>query len=196
MLTPDESLFIHTVADIQDRAVKGTFYDFVRATALLRQMFFDGSKSLLQKANHRHKLKLTYSVSYKDETFENSGYNENTFLEWRIIHGHKFIITDNELFKVAVLIFHGQHFNVKDIIKYTSHVIGGIHLGSTKDDKERLFQLFQYSFLKPKNDFESAMQNPLMHSLFSIILICVNGFLPLVAAIKAHTDAGGVSPQS
>ncbi len=59
----DEALFIRTLNDLHKSINSDDEYEVLRASALIRQLFLDGSNSLFDRVNRTHRTKLLFEIA-------------------------------------------------------------------------------------------------------------------------------------
>lgn len=189
----DEELFLATLDDIRERLKKGTNYDLIRATALLRQLFFDGSISLLDIVNKPHKLKIQFEVNSDKATLK--PLLPNFRIYWYMIgvrNGElKSLLINREKFlKIGVLYYKGFSYNVSEIIKNTANIEGGVHRSNPSNPKERVFREVQRRLLGLPSTLDQIA--PVQNIIDSICKVSLKAFAQLEEIIKEHTSTGGV----
>lgn len=142
-----DNLFLRSLDDLHLSINSGDEYEVLRAAGILRQLFLDGSASLVDKVNRNHKLQLRFRVnkpsfscvadvpkpdvwSAVDSIDPRRSLNLNTATD----------LKRDAFLRLCLGRVQGQDYLVVDIIKFTANVAGGIHAGSPKDAKEKALE--------------------------------------------------------
>ena len=138
----DELLFVRTLDDLHKSINSKDEYEVLRASALIRQLFLDGGKSLVDKIIRKYQHKLEFEVI--DHTPPDIGID---FLIWAVIDGidpkssppHLPLVRKkrDSFFNMIVAIVDGHRYSISEIVKFVANVMGGVHSGSLKDEKDK-----------------------------------------------------------
>lgn len=146
-------LFIRTIDDLHRSINSNDEYEVLRASALIRQLFLDGDKSLVDRISRNYRHKLEFEVV--EHTPPNiPGLNFNI---WAVVDGidpratppHFLRVKKKRdgFFSMIVAIVDGHEYSVREIVKFVANVMGGVHSGSLRDEKEtNLEQLKELRF--------------------------------------------------
>lgn len=174
----DKELFVRTIEDLHRSINSNDEYEVLRASALIRQLFFDGSKSLVDKVNRQHKHKFEFEVI--EHTPPNiSGLNFNI---WAVIDGIDPRVTPLHLprvkknrdsfFGMTVAIIDGHEYSIKDLVRFVANVMGGVHLGHIENEKhanlDRLKELYIFSDVNLALLFIRSIGRIILESLKSL----------------------------
>jgi hypothetical protein len=142
-MEPDR-LFLEVMADLDARAAAPDEYGMLKAAALLRQLFLDGGKSLVDVVNRERRVKLTFTV------LENEAYVQMLLDDGAVFYsvedgidpatgafGIRKDLTRNQFLKLRVMVVSGHTVSVHDLIDQLAHVGGGVHAGTPQSDKEK-----------------------------------------------------------
>ena len=174
--------FVQTLDDIRSRLKVGDSYNLIRIAGLLRQLFFDG-ESLIDAVNKDYKMKLEFLVNSNENNFDSNieGMEIIDSVSWRFIYPlfpqYSKKVSKNQLVKLVVLQKGTHDFSVKQLIKYTANLEGGIHFGRIDKKDESAF--------KDMNDFLVNGRNLKWDCLKSITEVVIMGLDPLKKRIKS-----------
>ncbi|MEX0754005.1 MAG: hypothetical protein WD556_02665 [Actinomycetota bacterium] len=88
----------------------------------------------------------------------------------------------DQLLHERVMIYKGEDVTVADLIRHVAHVVGGVHAGVPKTDREsKLDEL--------ADQFVIQDMNPAVRSLRSIVMVVIEALRPLRAAITGERSA-------
>jgi len=122
-----EQLFLETLSDLRDHINTGSEYKLKRASGLLRQLLVD-TATLLAQANRRHRLKIRFPVGTLSPinphpgSFVMRGFGPSAC-------GKLVQATLDQFLGCHCLAANGGVFSVRDIIKVTAEIRGGVHAG-------------------------------------------------------------------
>lgn len=188
-MTTQEKVLLNIISDLSERFDRHTEYDLLKASGLIRQLVID-KNPVLEQVNKSYKFKIVYRVQKRIKMPAESVQEDGTV--WKALYGMTFIspkdddsnfelLKKDEFFKYELLFYSGESFTVLDIIKICANKYGGIHYDEDKDLKESLIDITHRSFTF--NDSSSVL-----HSMYSIIEICVEAWKPLILAIKSNYE--------
>jgi hypothetical protein len=179
-----ENFFICSMIDLQNR-MDGNIYDTIRASGILRQLLMDSSP-LLSQANQRHKLKIVFEL--RDNSSELSKNHEQLWVRPIPVHDNDPVIKlDKEKFlQYPICIYKHHTYRIRDLIDYFCHILGGIHSGKPREEKEETFTKIHKAFFPIIQEWPSI-------SMKFIIQIVIKGLTPLINEIQnnRHTPTGG-----
>jgi len=176
-----ERFFIETVIDIIQKLNSGKQYDIIKASGLLRQMLLD-KEPLVFIINRKFKVKLEFEVvEYRDKLPIDDGRTE---LHARFLNpnfpGAKTTKTSlKEFLSIKCLEYESTEITIKEIIKYCSHIKGGIHTGKPEDD----IDITLISLDKMIKILEEESSIVLLKGIIQIVL---NGLKPLIKEISKN----------
>jgi hypothetical protein len=191
-MTDLEKLFVNTTVDLKERQEKGTEYDLIRASGLLRQLLFDGSP-LVDQVNKDYRLKIRFktqknNIDFSKKTMWN-GVEAETIIGVRWIkpnhNDEEYLsyLTITDFLKYPVIYFADQDFTVLDILKLCAHFYGGIHHDKVKK-REQIYLDWANKTVAYGDGLNCAVE-----SIKSIIEIVIEGLTPLIDKIKKKTFA-------
>jgi len=142
-----EQLFLRTISDLGNKISSNDPYEILGASALIRKLFLDDYK-LFDQVNREYKIKLIFHVclpipdppgSPKPFLFSiQDGLDPDTALRpGRLVSQ----LTRDSFFKVVVLIIGSKEYTIKDVILFEANVMGGVHVGTPKSEKEKILKM-------------------------------------------------------
>ncbi len=132
-------IFLNTLDELRyrNRINHYSEYDLLRSSALIRQLFLDGGKSLTDLVNKSYGVKLKFRViaAVNDE-------REGNFLYQNIypINDKYIELKQQDFLKITIIKVNNYEYSILETIKHACHVLGGVHLGKATDKKEELFK--------------------------------------------------------
>lgn len=141
-----EILFLRTLDDLEDRIKSHDPYEILGISALIRKLLLD-SYPLVDQVNRNYKLKICFETVYSGsdqlEWMEKMGMHP---LLWIIPDGldvappelPRNIINRQRFLSTTVLAVRGKRYSIRDIVLFEANVMGGVHAGSPKDEKQRV----------------------------------------------------------
>jgi hypothetical protein len=130
----DDALFLRTIEDLSKKVNLGDQYDWLRASALVRQLLIDGHP-LVDRVNHDPRLKLAFDVP------DSSGAVDEHTLVFMAGDGLLGVqprrTVDRDGFLATRLIcVKGRWFTVHEIVDTVAHAVGGVHKGDPRGDSQ------------------------------------------------------------
>lgn len=182
MITDTEQLFIHTLDDLGDRGASGDAYVVLGASALLRKLLLD-SHPLIDQVNRAHQVKITFEIgknlvpaNVSESTLcfaVQDNLDPNTAAPWV---GRTTVSRDG--FLSTTVLFAGAHsYSVKDMILFEAHIMGGVHAGTPKEDKEKALS-------EIANRFQFGGARLSLRQLRAIIRVTLSALKPLREAVE------------
>ncbi len=140
-----ESLFVNTLRDLAARIADADEYSILGASALIRKLLIDGSP-LVDQVNQGYRLKLAFEIS--DSKPSIPGVPEPTF--WSVQDGldpetsrpgkPRKVVNRDQLLSAVLAVVDGRAYTLREIVLFEANVMGGVHAGSPKEEKERVLQ--------------------------------------------------------
>jgi hypothetical protein len=173
-----ERLFLATLADISEKLAHGTWYDLVKAAALLRQLLLDDTP-LVHRVNRNIRKPISFIVTdyvtlpplTPDHHWQNldpSGFPGARTLT----------INLGKLLAAPCLTTNGVTASVKDLIKACANAKGGVHLGRAETSEEQ-------AVLDWDEAVRAIGQEPSGLAIAGLCRVVLHGVRPLVGAIMA-----------
>ena len=142
-MTHIESLFLSSLADLTKRITDSEEYNILEISALVRKLLIDGAP-LVEQVNQEFRLKLMFEIS--DSRPSLPGEPEPTF--WSVQDGlnpetsrpgkPKKLVTRDQPLVSVLAIAGGKAHTLRDIVLFEANVMGGVHAGSPKEEKEKV----------------------------------------------------------
>ncbi len=126
----DDELFLRTVADLSKKVNLGTAYDWLRASALVRQLLLDGHPL-------GDRVKKSYGFKFQFEVPDVSGSVDDHTLFFMaadsLLGAMPKRTVNKDGFLAAPLIYvKPKWFTVHEIVDTVAHALGGVHLSAPK----------------------------------------------------------------
>jgi len=141
-----EQLFVNTLVDLENRINSSDPYEILGASALLRKLFLDDFP-LVDQVNRKYKLKISFviglNLDYQDDipkpifTSIQDAFDPDSVSP---VYPRKTVNRD-QLFKAVLSTINGQEYSLKDIVLFEANVMGGVHAGTPKSEKENVLKL-------------------------------------------------------
>jgi hypothetical protein len=177
-----ERLFLNTTRDLRDRVASQDPYVVLGASGLLRKLLLDDAP-LIDQVNRERRLKVRFEVGESGlppglpEPVVYSvqdGIDPDTappFVTRRTV-------TRDQLLGYVLAKVAGRSYSLREIVLFEAHVMGGVHAGTPKDDKERaLNEIF--------NHVAVGGHRASLRQLQAIGRVVLKGLEPLRQAIEA-----------
>ena len=144
-MTTTDSLFLNTLTDLATRAADSDEYTVLGASALIRKLLIDSSP-LVDQVNRKHRFKLTFEIS-----------ESNPFIEgvpppalWSVQDGldpetsrpgkPRIKVNRDGLLSTVLAVVDGKSFTLREVVLFEANIMGGVHAGSAKEEKEKVLQ--------------------------------------------------------
>jgi hypothetical protein len=146
-VTDNEELFLNILGELKERLKKGTAYDLIRASAILRQLMVDGSSSLHVAINRNYKEKVRFEVKKWEPTTASKGKLQmQTVLPSNSCETEKINLDD--FLKRKCLYYNEHTYTVKNIIQIVANIKGGVHSGTPKFPAEQALEHPEFKMLQ------------------------------------------------
>lgn len=142
-MTDAEQLFLRTLQDLRTRESSMDPYGILGASGLLRKLLLD-DYPLVDQVNRNHRIKMLFEIGEKiiapdvDSSIVfysvQDGIDPNTappFIGRAKVDRDSFLST-------ILLVIESQTYTVRDIILFEANVMGGVHAGSPKAEKQNV----------------------------------------------------------
>jgi len=136
----DERLFLKVVADLDKRTLSEDDYQILGISLLLRQLFLDGSDSLIDRVNRKYRLKFTFEV-VPPEAIDPNLLTVTTYWMQDEIDPYAgraarptTALNRNQFLAATVGLIRGIPVTIKDVILYEAHSVGGVHRSAPKGE--------------------------------------------------------------
>jgi hypothetical protein len=145
-VTHVEELFVKSLEDLANKIASGDGYETLRASLILRQLLLD-DYPLVDQVNRERRLRLRFEVgvdAHGERVRQIPGVlfwsTQDTFDPDVPPLGNnltRLVCTRAQFLSRPVLLTDGRTYSVADIISFEANVMGGVHAGSAKEDKDR-----------------------------------------------------------
>jgi hypothetical protein len=175
-----EALLIRSVGEVNNASASHDWYVLLKSSAPLRLLLLDG---LIQRANQRHKIKVTFRVAYDSDPIP-----INDASVWYSVapHGrrseHTAMIGLDAFLRKEVFQSPGSAISVRDVIRAAANADGGVHYGKPRTPEEELLLILDRGSLRMGQTASRSL-------LREICQVCVEALTPLVKAIQ-QADSG------
>ncbi len=130
----DDELFLRTIDDLSKKINLGTPYDWLRGSALVRQLLIDGYP-LVDRVNHDPRLTLVFDVP--DASGAVDEHTLALLAGDALLGVHPRRTVDRKGFLATPLIYvKGRWYTVHEIVDTVAHALGGVHKGDPKGDSQ------------------------------------------------------------
>jgi hypothetical protein len=181
-------LFINTLDELAQRTVMGApEYDVLMSAGLLRKLLLDGGNSLMDQVNRERRLQLTFAICVSSE-FERA-LRAMTPTAWSLGDGldPQTTAVDAEVEHVkrdrflarTVMIANGVEYSVHDVIKTAANVVGAVHAGEGRSERDRLLA-------EMNRQLSVGGMGAVVQALPAISRVTLQGLEPLRRAVEAH----------
>lgn len=174
-------LFIKTIEDIEKKMKSRDGYEILMISGLLRKLLLDDNP-LMHQVNQSRKLKISFIINDRqppagDKSLVFWSIEDGFDPDTSVPHLTKLVeVNKDQLLKRQIMIINGQIIMVLDLIKFLSHVQGGIHAGEPTNSKE--------TTLKEVQKYLGIGGLPAgIRSILSISRVVLKGLKPLKIAI-------------
>jgi hypothetical protein len=176
------ALYINTIEDLRRKASVGDDYSMLRASAMLRQLFLDGTP-LVHQLNQQYKVKLRFPVcgrAHRDIVLEDAPI---VYSALGGIHSSGSMgrsveqLTLDQFLATPVLKLGPQVLSLKDLIRISANVLGGVHSGDPQTPEDNALAEFGKAVSVWGLAIEAAQLKP-------IILVALDGLQPLTDAVS------------
>jgi hypothetical protein len=144
MLTQEEQLYQKTLDDLNNRINSQDPYEILGVSALIRKLFLD-DHSLVNQVNREHKLKFVFNVCLPTIPLESpdikvfsiqDGLDPDTSRPGKAVSQ----LGRDQFFRTIVLVINGKKYTIKDVVLFEANIMGGVHAGSPKSEKEKILK--------------------------------------------------------
>jgi hypothetical protein len=142
---PIETLFLNTLKDLTERIADHDEYTILGASALIRKLLIEGD-SLVDQVNRKYRLKINFEISDSNPSIP--GIPEPTF--WSVQDGldpstsrpgkTQRVVKRDQLLSTVLTVVEGRAYSLREIVLFEANVMGGVHAGSAKEEKEEVLQ--------------------------------------------------------
>lgn len=182
-----EILFLRTLEDMENKLSSRDAYELLGLAALLRKLLFD-ENSLLDVANRPYRQKITFVVG-NDRAPEpkrlttGSFWSQQDSLDPNTAPPHitPIALSRRNFANKVILVTKDNEHTIKEVIRYVAHVVGAVHVGKPKGNKEaELQKLDQLNNL--------GGHSMVVRQLMSISRVVLNSLKPVRDCILADVN--------
>lgn len=140
-----EELFLKTLKDLERKVESHDPYEILGASALIRKLLLD-SAPLVDQVNQKYRMKICFELgsglrwpkSVPEPSFLSvqDGIDPDT---GRPGTPRRLVVRD-EFLKTPVLLSEGCRYSIRDIVLFEANVMGGVHAGTPKNEKEEAIE--------------------------------------------------------
>ena len=180
-----EVLFMETLKELEARVSAQDPYMILGASALIRKLLLDDFP-LVDQVNRQYRLKLTFEVTeppnFPPGLPEPMFYSVQDAIDPETVRPGKAKKTVNrdQLLSYVLAKVDGRPYTLREIVLFEANVMGGVHAGSPKEDKDRL--LHEINKMVAIGGYRSSLRQ-----LQAIGRVIIKGLAPLRNAIE-QTD--------
>jgi hypothetical protein len=182
-------LFLGTLADLETKSQSNDPYEVLGISALLRKLLLD-SHPMIDQVNKGHRLTIRLTIADPDTPYRRAVLTHNPRFftvadgidpEVGFPNSQIVSVTRDRFLSTPVLFVQGHDYSIRDVILFAAHVMGGVHAGSPKTEKDRTLTVIEQRYLI--GGLPVALRQ-----LRSIAKIVSLGLAPLRAAIAADIE--------
>ena len=151
-MSEKEILFLETYKDIEERLNEEKPYEILHISALVRKLFFDGFP-LVDQVNRSYKEKILFEITktqlYSPGLPAPTYFSVQDGLDPATARPGKQVlqVKRDEFFKTPILLVNGKEYSIREIILFEANIMGGVHAGFTKTDKEKTLKQIDNLFV-------------------------------------------------
>jgi hypothetical protein len=183
------TFLLETLRDIESKLHAQTAYGITRAAGLLRQLLLD-AEPLAHKVNRDLRLAIRFPPGIHGLEIPEAAFRQGSML-WLSpdiphLSDKRSDITLDDFLAQPVLIKDGRAIaSVGDLIKYCSHVKGGVHFGVASKDPEAQLEVFDEAGIM-------FGDSPSILATAAVCRVAVAALMPLVfACFERYGEAQG-----
>lgn len=138
-----EQLFTRTLQHLHKAINSSDEYEVLRGSALIRQLFLDGGISVFDQVNRHYRKKIEFEiVDHNPPTIGGVDFDiwcvvDGIDPQVAPLHMPRVKLKRDDFLTQIIAIVDGNKYSIKDLIKYVANVMGGVHSGNAKDEREK-----------------------------------------------------------
>lgn len=182
MIDP-ETLFLRTLADIEERLGMEDPYEILLIAGLIRKLFLD-DHPLVDRVNSKHRVKLSFEVTagvgdYPDFLPTPTLWSAQDGLDPEVMPPgmKREALGRDAFFSTVVARVSAHQFSVREIVLFEANVVGAVHAGAPKKEKEQA--LYEIDCVLSVGGYASSLRQ-----LRSIARVIVRALEPLRARVQ------------
>jgi len=175
-------LFIASLADLEQCVAVGDDYAMLRAAAVLRRLLMDESP-LIHQVNRNHRLKILFPVcgrKYAEAVIQMGpvfysalgGIHSSGSMSQQLEQ-----LPLDDFLSAKILKLGDQVLTVRDLVSISANVLGGVHKGQARTEKEQAVESFNKQVLAFGHPISAAQMKP-------VVLVALEGMAPLARAVQ------------
>lgn len=183
MLTQQERLYLKTLDDLNSRISSHDPYEILGASLLIRKLFLD-DHPLVDQVNREHKLKFVFNVCLLTPLppglAEPAVYTIQDGLDPDTCRPGKPTsqLGRDQFFRIVVLFRNGIKYTIKDTVLFEANIMGGVHAGTAKSEKEKILKILN-------EEFSIGGYSTSLRQLQAIGRIVIKALAPLTQRVKS-----------
>jgi hypothetical protein len=135
-------LFIRTLDDLERRIAEQDPYEILGGSALVRKLFLD-DHPLVDQVNCQFRRKIVFEVGKVPELpahLKPDFYSIQDGLDPDSSHSPhaRATLTRDQFLKMIVMTIGSRDYSLREVILFEANVMGGVHAGTPKEDKEKV----------------------------------------------------------
>ena len=176
-----ETLFLRTLDDIESRMSQTDPYEILLIAGLIRKLFLD-DHPLVDRVNKSHRIKLLFESTETGDPRQEAtppsfwtvqdGIDPDTALPFK----KRQSLTRDQFFQLLVTIVDGHGYTIREIVLFEANVVGAVHAGSPKTDKESALHKIDTNI--SVGGYASSLRQ-----LLAIARVCLKTLAPLRKAV-------------
>lgn len=136
-----ESLFLETLRDLEARLASRDDYDVLGISALIRKLLIDASP-LVDQVNRSYRFRILFEVTQpaipvtRPSTVLISMQDAIDPESFPSVFSRRTVNRD-QLLEYPLVVVRGHIYTLREIVLFEANVMGGVHAGTPKAEKER-----------------------------------------------------------
>jgi len=134
------ALFMATLADIETRLTLKDPYEVLIISALLRKLLID-EHPLLNQVNSSYRIRVSFEILPPNDALVQSAdfyiLADGLDPETANRPAKSATLSRDQFLKAIVLARAGKRYTIRDLIKFEANIMGGVHAGSPRTEKEK-----------------------------------------------------------
>jgi hypothetical protein len=182
-----DSLFLNTLHDLESRIADTDEYNVLGSSALIRKLLIDNSP-LVDQVNRQYQLKLVFEISESSPSI--LGVPGPTV--WSVQDGldpetsrpgkPRKVVNRDQLLATVLAVVNGKSYTLREIVLFETNIMGGVHAGSPREEKERILNALNSAFA-------IGGHRASLRQLQAIGRVVLKGLGPLRAAVTSRHGA-------
>jgi len=189
-LSQDEILFLEKYQDLLDLTSSLTKYNCLRISSILRQLLLD-KMPFIDRVNRKWRFKIKYKIY--DPPYIHEYLEDPNIIMFSRPNGlcpdedsdsnYIYEISLKKFLSIKINKLENQFVTIKDVIKYSANVLGGVHRRDPKLNNEDELSLHKLEYFFNINEIPV-----IMYQLHSLSKITLDALKPLYDHLKRIYD--------